>query len=680
MKNPAATPKRSKRGLVSLGGLVLVLILFVAVNVAGNTVLTGQRIDLTQERLFTLSAGTRQVLSQIAEPITLRFYYSERLGREIPSYGVYATRVREMLQEYRNAAPSKIRLELIDPQPFSDEEDRAFNYGLQGVPVNQEGEVVYFGLAGSNSADKEETIPFFQPERERFLEYDLTRLVYNLANIRKPVLGVISTLPLWGDFQGMRQMPQPWAVTQQLEQFFTVHRLEPSVTTIPDDVNVLMVVHPRDIPETTQYAIDQFVMRGGRALVFVDPNSEFEAQRGGMMQAAGTGSDLPRLFQAWGIEMVENRVAADRQAAIRVSTGAADTRVRAVDYVAWLQLRQPNFNASDVLTADLGMVRLASAGILRARDGRTTTVTPLMQTGPASMQLEIDQVRMMPDPVAILSRFQPSGERLMLAARITGPAHSAFTAAPPLPTPTPETPPAQPGQAAAPPALPPTPPADDRPAYIAEARSPINVVVVADTDLLDDRFWVQSQDFFGQRVATPTANNGDFVVNSVDNLSGSDGLISLRARGQSTRPFLLVQQIQSEAESRFRATERQLQERLRETEQRLAQMRTQGAPEQAQGTGTGTAAAGGQGRVLSREQQQAIDQFRSQVLDIRRQLRGVQQQLRQNISGLETIVKFVNIGLLPIVIALVALIVGLVKLRRRRRGTRFTHAQQGAAP
>jgi ABC-type uncharacterized transport system involved in gliding motility auxiliary subunit len=474
----------------------------------------------------------------------------------------------------------------------------------------------------------------------------------------------------------MRQAPQPWALTQQLEQFFSVRRLEPSVTAIPEDVNVLMVVHPRDIPETTQYAIDQFVMRGGRALVFVDPNSEFEAQRGGMMQAAGTGSDLPRLFQAWGIELVENRVATDRQAAIRVSTGQADTRVRAVDYVAWLQLRRPNFNTSDVLTADLGQVRVASAGILRPRDGRTTTVTPLMETGTQSMELDADQVRMMPDPVAILSRFQPSGQRLMVAARITGPARSAFQAAPPLPAPTPETPPAQPGQTAPPPTPPATPPTDDRPAYIAEARSPINVVVVADSDILADSFWVQTQDFFGQRVATPTANNGDFAVNAVDNLSGSDGLISLRARGQSSRPFLLVQEIQSQAENRFRATERQLQERLRETEQRLTQLRTQGAPDQAQGSGTPGA---GQSRVLSREQQQAIDQFRSQVVDIRRQLRGVQQQLRQNISGLEMIVKFVNIGLLPIVIALVALIVGLVKLRRRRRGTRFTHAQQGAA-
>ncbi|MBL8836544.1 MAG: Gldg family protein [Alphaproteobacteria bacterium] len=672
-----AAGTRSKRGLISLGGLLLVAILFVAVNVAGNVLLSGTRIDLTQDRLFTLSPGTRQVLSQLQEPITLRFYFSDRLGREIPSYGVYATRVREMLQEYRSAAAGKVRLEIIDPQPFTDEEDRAVSFGLQGVPVNQAGELVYFGLAGSNSADKEETVPFFQPERERFLEYDLTRLVYNLANIRKPVLGVISTLPLWGEFRGMRQQPQPWAVTQQLDQFFTVRRLEMTATEIPADVNVLMLVHPRDLPEPLQYAVDQFVLRGGRALVFVDPHSEYEAARGGMQAAANTGSNLPALLQAWGVEMVENRIAADRQAAMRVAAGG-ESRVRAVDYVAWLQLRAANFNTSDVLTADLGSIRLATAGILRTRDGATTTVAPLMQTGPVSMELDADQVRMMPDPVAILSRFQPANQRLLLAARITGPARSAFPNGPPAAPAAPAQPAQGDGQPAATPPAPAAPaaaPATPPAAHLAEARAPINVIVVADSDILDDRFWVQAQEFFGQRVFTPTANNGDFVVNAVDNLAGSDGLISLRARGQSARPFTLVQEIQGEAETRFRATERQLTERLRETEQRLAQIRTQGTAEPGQ-QGGGTASGS---RILSREQQEAIDQFRAQVLTIRRELRDVQQQLRQNINSLEALVKFVNIGLLPIVIALVAVIVGIVKTRRRRRGTRFTHGHRGAA-
>jgi ABC-type uncharacterized transport system involved in gliding motility auxiliary subunit len=660
----------SRRGLVATVALFLIAVLFVAVNVAGTGLLAGFRVDLTQERLFTLSQGTRSVLGQLQEPVTLRFYYSERLGREIPSYGVYATRVREMLQEYRAAARGRLRLEIIDPQPFTDEEDRAVAYGLQAVPINQSGETVYFGLAGANTADKEETIAFFQPERERFLEYDLTRLVYNLSVARKPPVGVLSTLPIWGEFRGMRQAGQPWAIYTQLAQFFDVRRLETTVTEVPQDVNVLLLIHPREFPEPLLYAIDQFVMRGGRVLAFLDPLSEFESQRQGMPGMGGGGpSALPRLLESWGVEMVDQRIAADRRAAIRVSAGSDGTRVRAVDYVAWLQLRPENFTTSDVLLADVSNLRLASAGILRRRDGATTTFTPLLQTGTQSQQIETERVQMMPNPVALLAAFQPSNERYALAARITGPVRSAFPDGPPPPAPAENAQQGAQGQPAQPPAPQPAP---ANPNHLREARSPINLIVVADSDLLDDRFWVQAQEFFGQRVLTPNANNGDFVINAADNLSGSDAMISLRARGQSQRPFTLVQEIQGGAEQRFRAKERELTERLRETEQRVRQLR-EGGGEQAQGGGASRT-------VISREQQEAIDGFRTQVLQIRRELRDVQQQLRQDIQSLETRVKFINIGLLPFAIACLAVIIGVVRNRRRRSAARATEsAHAGAA-
>lgn len=671
----------SRRGLITAASLILIAVLFVAVNVAGNGLLAGFRADLTQERLFTLSPGTRSVLAQLQEPVTLRFYYSERLGREIPSYGVYATRVREMLQEYRAASRGRLRLEVIDPQPFTDDEDRAVSFGLQGVPVNQSGETVYFGLAGTNTADKEETIGFFQPERERFLEYDLTRLVYNLSVTRKPPVGVLSTLPIWGEFRGMRQASQPWAIYTQLTQFFDVRRLEPTVTEIAADINVLVIIHPREFPEPLLYAIDQFVMRGGRVITFLDPLSEFESQRQGAQgmppgMGGGGPSALPGLLESWGVEMVEQRIAADRRAAIRVSAGSDGTRVRAVDYVAWLQLRPENFTTSDVLLADVSNLRLASAGILRRREGATTTMTPLIQTGTQSQQLEVERVQMMPNPVALLANFQPSNERFTLAARITGPVRSAFPDGPPAPAAPAENAQqgAQQGQAAQP-ATPPAAPAN--PNHLREARAPVNMIVIADTDLLDDRFWVQAQDFFGQRILTPNANNGDFVINATDNLSGSDALISLRARGQSQRPFTLVQDIQGNAEQRFRAKERELTERLRETEQRVRQLR-EGGGEQAQGGGA--PAGPGARTVISREQQEAIDRFRAQVLQIRRELRDVQQQLRQDIQGLETWVKFVNIGLLPLGIACLAVVVGIVRNRRRRSAARATEtAHAGAA-
>ena len=421
-----ALPDRLRRGGLAALALALAAVLFVALNVAVDRLGGGMRVDLTKDHLFTLSPGTRAVLARIDEPISLRLYASERLAREIPSYGVYAARVREMLQEYRAAARGKIDLRIIDPAPFSDEEERALAVGIQGVPVNQAGELVYFGLAGANTADKEEVIPFLQPERERFLEYDLTKLVYNLVTPKKKPVGLLSTIPLQGQFMGPRVPPQPFAIYSQLESFFELKRVERDAAAIPDDIGVLVIVHPQNLAEKTLYAIDQFVLRGGRVLVFVDPHAEGDMARPGPAQQTGmTGSNMPKLFAAWGIEMQDGKVAADRIAARRVNAGDAQ-RVRAVDYVAWLSLREPNFDRGDVLTAETQVLNLASAGILRALPNATTTVTPLVRTSDQAMEIDAEPLKFAPDPVALLAAFKPTGERYTLIARVRGPAKSAF--------------------------------------------------------------------------------------------------------------------------------------------------------------------------------------------------------------------------------------------------------------
>lgn len=644
----------SHRGLLSAGGIFLVFVLFVAINIVSSRTLDTAQIDLTQSKLYTLSPGTKAVLAKIQEPITLRFYFSDTLGREIPSYAVYATRVRELLQRYRAASDGKIKLEFINPAPFSDDEDRAVGFGLQGVPVSQGGDLVYFGLAGSNSADKDEIISFFQPDRERFLEYDITKLVYNLTVTKKPAVGLLSSLPMQGGYSPMGQPSQPWVVYSQMAQFFDLRSIEPNAASIPDDVKVLVLVHPQNLPPKTLYAIDQFVLRGGHALVFVDPNAEGQMLRPSAAQQTGvTASDLKPLFDAWGIEMVPGKVAGDRLAARTVNAGTA-SRVRAVDYVAWLSLKKDNFNSSDVLTSDLSTIQMASAGILEPTKGATTKIEPLIQTSPESEEIDVDKVKAQPDPVALLAQFKPSNERYILAARVSGPVKTAFPDGPP-----PEDkkdadkdkPGAKPAAAAADPA--PAPP------QIKESKEPINVIVIADTDMLEDRFWADTQDFFGQSVVIPTASNGDFIVNAIDNLLGSDELISLRTRGESARPFTLVQAIQKNAELQFREKERQLNDELKETQKKLAAL--QGG----QG-GAGAAAAGDTGHViLSKDQQEAIDQFRAQVVQIRRQLRDVQHELRRNIDDLALLLKFINIWLVPILVGVAAIIVGVVRMRRR---------------
>jgi ABC-type uncharacterized transport system involved in gliding motility auxiliary subunit len=666
-------------------GVVLGLVLMVAVNVLAAALFPAARLDLTQDRLYTLSTGTRQVLRQLDEPVTLRLFLSERLVREVPAYATYATRVRDLLREYVSAGGGKLRLETFDPEPFSDVEDRAVALGLQGVPVDQGGEQVYFGLAGSNTTDDEEVVPFFQPEREPFLEYDLTRLVYKLARPNKRNVGLISTLPMEGDMmmaQMQGGMPSAWAVLDQIRQFFTVRTLATDVDAIPADIDVLMLVHPAGLTDKTKFAIDQFVLKGGKALVFVDPYSEttaFRAQSAmmrGMPPSGGSDptSTLEPLFAKWGVKMDTQSVVADRRLARRVNAGSG-SRVQAADYLAWISVPADDTNRADPVTADMQRLNFASAGILDPVEGAKTKFEPLVSSSSQSMHLPVAKVATMgtPDILGILRSFKTEGRPLTIVARLSGPAETAYPDGLP-----------KPAAAATPPVTPPgAPPAAAAPGTQAAAATPgaaqaaeptpelvkqgdINVIVVADTDMLDDRFWVQTQQFFGQKVAVPSANNADLVVNALDNLTGSNAMISLRSRGISDRPFTLVRDIQQDAESQFRAKEQELQDKVKDTEKKLADLR-----------GSGKEAGGP--AIVTPEQAREIDGFRGQLIQTRGQLRDVQRALRQDIERLQATIQFVNIGLIPIVVAVIAVVLGVLRLRRRRRATRVSRLAEARA-
>ncbi len=635
------------RNAVALLALGAAVVLFVAVNVIAGNWFSSARLDLTQGGLYTLSPGTRATLAKIDEPITLRFYYSPQLGQEIPSYGVYADRVREMLKSYAARAGGKIRLELLDPEPFSPTEDRAVAFGLQGVPLDQSGEQVYFGLAGTNSTDDQEIIAFFQPDRERFLEYDLTKLIHTLANPAKTVVGLASGLPMEGDLMAaMQGRPLvPYVVLEQMRQLYDVRLLGTDFDAVPADVNVLMLVHPQNLAPKTLYAIDQYVMKGGHALVFVDPDSETQAMHPSQLNPPGqpTDSDLAPLFKAWGLELEPKTVAGDRQDAMKVNAGSA-SNVQAVDYVAWLALKPANLNRDDLITADLSQLNLATAGILKPLPGAKTSFSPLISTSTDSMEIPVDKVTgPLPDVAGLLDNFQPSGRKLVLAAHITGPADTAFPDGPPPP----DKKDAKSAKDAAP-AGPPVP-------QMKTAAAPLDVVVVADTDLLDDRFWVDVQDFFGQRVAVANANNGDFVTNAIDVLSGGADLVGLRSRGTSVRPFDLVQNIQRAADARYQASEKSLEDKLKNTQQKLKEL---------------SASSGTPGAQPDAAQVAAIDNFRDQLLATRRQLRAVQLAEREDINYLKGLLEFFDIAFIPILVAIAAAIIGLLRLRRRARASR----------
>jgi ABC-type uncharacterized transport system involved in gliding motility auxiliary subunit len=636
------------RRTIALLSLAAAVVLFVAVNVIADHELRATRLDLTQRHLYTLSEGSKQTLARIDEPITLRFYYSPRLGNEVPSYGIYAQRVREMLEEYTARAKGKINLEFLNPEPFSQVEDRAVAFGLQGVPLDQGGESVYFGLAATNSTDDQQVIPFFQPDRERFLEYDLTKLIHALAFPKKTVVGVVSSLPLEGDFMAaMQGRPlEPYTVVEQLRPLYELRTLSPEFDKVEDGVDVLMLVHPQKLSEKTLYAIDQFVLKGGKALVFVDPHSETQLAHAGRMSQPGgpSSSDLEKLFAAWGLSLDKDKIAADRRYARRVNAGTA-SRVKPMEYVAWLSLKEENLNRDDPVTGDLSAINVASAGVLRPRDGAKTTFAPLITTSAEAEEIPAEKVEGLPDVAGLLADYKPGSEKLTLAARINGIADTAFPDGPPAAAKDDKE---NPGDGKSK-----KEPAKDAPAQIKTAAQPINVIVVADTDILDDRFWVQVQDFFGQRVAIPNAGNGDFVANAIDVLAGGNDLIGLRSRSSAARPFEVVQAIQRAAEDRSQAREKDLEQQLKDTQAKIKELQGKEGP--------------GGGVTLAAEQTQTLENFRAQMLQIRQELRRVQLDLRQDIDRLKAVLEFFDIALVPLLVGVAAIVLGVVRLQRRKR-------------
>jgi ABC-type uncharacterized transport system involved in gliding motility auxiliary subunit len=632
------------RRVYAIAALVLAAIIFVAVNIVADNWITTAQLDLTETGQFTLAEGTRNIISKIPEPITLRFYYSKKVAADYASTAAYAKRVHDLLARYAALSHGKIILQEIDPEPFTPAEDEATSNGLTGAPTDQ-GDTVYFGLVGTNRIDGKEVIPYFNPEREQYLEYDLSSLIYRLSMPQKPLLGILSTLPLDTGAGGMaaalQGQSQPYAIYTDLSQTYATQMLDPKVSRIPDAVSVLMVVHPTGLSAAAQYAIDQFVLRGGRVLVFVDPNSELAGAGAGMDPSAGGAptSDLPKLFAAWGISYNPGKVVADRDLAQRVQV-SSDPRNPVASYPIWLHLGAAQFNSTDMVTANLQAMNLASVGSLAPLKGATTTFTPLLKSSAQAMLFDADQVRFNPRPQDMLAMIVPSGKPFTIAARVSGPAATAFPNGPPAPMTTAGQPP--------PPPLPP---------QIKQSTTPINVIVMADTDIFNDQFWVRVQNVYGKRVAAPFADNAAFVINSVENLMGSSDLISLRTRATNDRPFTVVKDLQAQAQAQFQQEAEGLQARLTATQQRLHELE-QGASVNGQATNS---------QGLTPEQQAEIDRFKRELIETRAELRDVQHNLRKDIDWLGDVLAFVNIALVPILVAGFAIVLAWFRRRRRAR-------------
>jgi ABC-type uncharacterized transport system involved in gliding motility auxiliary subunit len=646
--------KSLPRRTFAYAALALGIVLFVAVNIVSNMWLRGARLDLTEGGLYTVSDGTRATLARLQEPVTLRYFFSRDAATGYPTVNAYASRVRDLLNEYEAIGNGKIVFEEIDPVSFTPAEDQAVAAGLSGAQTPA-GETVYFGLSATNTFGGRETIPFFDSDREEYLEYDITSLIGKLSTAQHPKLGVLSALPLetgtGGIMAQLQGNAQPLAIYQQLRETFDVQMLAQTVDRIPGDVTTLLIAHPAGFSDRTLYAIDQFVLRGGRAILLVDPVSEIAGAVGQGMAGMGAAGPDPTsnpapLLRAWGVDFDASRVVGDADLAQRVRYGNANAP-QSLNYIVWLRLTGDNLSNEDPVTADLNLLHLASAGALKPAAGATTRFTPLMSSSANAALLDAAQVRGTQDPAQLLRGFEPAGGGFTLAARISGPARTAF------PQGAPAAPPPAEGEAA-----PETPP-EPLPAPIAEAQN-INVLVVADSDLLDDRFWVDVQNILGTRVLVPIAENGALVINAVENMMGSSDLISLRTRAPAQRSFTVVDQMRSEADARFLQEEQQLQARISATEAQLRELEGQAA----QPTEPGAPAVP-RPDVFTPEQQETINRFRQELVETRGALRAVQANLRRDVENLGTVLTLLNIALVPILISLAAIV--LAVLRRRRR-------------
>ncbi|MDO1529944.1 Gldg family protein [Fulvimonas sp. R45] len=624
---------RFRRRTALVAALVLLALAWAALVLTTSRWLGPARVDLTTDHLYTLAPGTRQIIDGLRRPLRLTLYFSEHATRDLPQLRSYEQRVNEMLQEMVSRSHGRIRLRVVDPVPYSDDEASAEGNGLTAASGGSNGERVFFGLVGSTlppGADGEPepddaepgtrtlSIPFFDPSREVFLEYDIAKLLYELDEPAKPRIGVISSLPVMGNpILGK----QPWTAMRQLEQLFDVTAIDPDkLKRVGTDIQVLLLIHPKHLSDDAQYALDQYVLRGGHLVVFVDPDAESDTTpyiNGSTGVTDDHNSDLPRLFADWGVTYDPTQVVLDRDRALPIELAGVN-----LAHPAMLGLGQQELNHADVVTASLQRINVSSAGHFDLAPNATTRLVPLLQSSadaelvPARRVVEASS-----DPTQLLQDYQPGNQHYVIAARLRGSFASAF------------------------------PDRAKQPGHLAVSKPDSEVILVADTDLLTDRLWVDTQTFLGQPTLSAFANNGDFVMNLVDNLSGSSALLSIRGRATSQRPFTRVLALQRAADRKFLQKKQELESELAETKRRLDELQP---------------AKGAHDNATSAEQRHEIEQFLQRKLAISKELRDVQHQLNAEIDALGFRLKVINIMLVPALVTLIGLLYGWRRVRRNR--------------
>jgi ABC-type uncharacterized transport system involved in gliding motility auxiliary subunit len=618
--------KKTENLLYSTGGLVAAFVIIVLVNLVLGA--PRARIDLTQGRLYTLSEGTRSVLGKLEAPVKIRLYFSQ--GAEVPlPIKAYGRRVEDMLAEFRQAGRGKVLVDKLDPEPDSEAEDSATLEGVEAQVVGS-GDKFYLG-ASISYADQKIALPALAPDREPLLEYDLTRAIARATSTAKPVVGVMSALPVFGmppsQFTGGQPM-EPQVFISELRRDYTVKRVSLDADRIDDDIKVLVVIHPRGISDKAQYALDQFVLRGGKLIAFLDPNAYFD-QMGGMggMGGGGTPSSLDKLLKAWGLAFDSGKVVLD----MRYVTGAGQRTLPTL-----LSLNDSAFAPNDIATARLGSLLMPFAGVFTGKPAEGLSEAVLMKT--SSYSQLVDSFAATAQGEAAVRSFQPSGTEYPLAVRLTGKFKTAFPAG--------------------------RPKADDKnkPAPVKTAETQADaaqlkvsaadnaVVLVGDSDFINDGAAVQIQEIFGQRIVIPRNGNIAFAQALVDQFAGDPDLIKLRSRASAARPFIRIRDMEARAQQAYLGKIKELESNLGQTQEKLNALQKGRGP--------------GAGAILSAEQQSELENFRRKAAETRLALKEVRRELRAESEALQFWTKVVNIALMPLLVAIAG--IAFAVLRRRR--------------
>jgi ABC-type uncharacterized transport system involved in gliding motility auxiliary subunit len=651
-----------KRKLLSGTGLIIIVALVLGANLIGALLFRRVKFDVTNERLYTLSKGSAKIVKSLQEPIRAEVYFSKTALANVPVLKAYGDRVVEMLREYRELSGGKLKVEVIDPRPDTEEEETAESYGVQGiVPDPRSGERVYLGVVFKDESDNRQVIRFLDPGNEDTLEYEMSKAIYGISHPERKKIGVLSGLDIMGaprmPFAQQSQPAKSWAFIRDLKNSFQVTTVDPAATEIPKDLDLLLVVHPKDFSKQALYAIDQYVLGGGKLAMFIDPFCEEEARSSRtdnfqMRMQQTFSSNAVELLRAWGVEMRTTEpggsamgmsagpspgIAADPNLAVKVNTPRSGLQ----DYVLWLNLTKANHNAEEIATSKLESVMMASAGALKKiGSDPNIQIAPLLSTTEKANLVSDMALRFgSADPRQLLQDFKPGNAKLDLALKITGKFKTAFPEGKPPATASDKDKPAQ------------EPTKDSR--QLMASKQPTTIILVADVDMLSDYFSVQTRNFFGQELTVPINDNQNFVANVAENLSGSQDLIALRTRGRSQRRFAKIDEIEKAARDKWQARQRELNEKLAEANRRLSELQ-QGSDKER--------------RILDQAFMAEVEKFRQEKIETGKALREVNRRLREDIERLEFRIVFINIVLVPLAVALVGVFIAIRKTFFRSEG------------